>query len=143
MVGNYYKKERNKMINTVSKLLSLDATILIGSYGLEVSNEKSNMDICIYYLDLIQSRLDLGKPMIIYPTPASDNFLLLKYSEWYHIPPIDVFVFKDRKKLSILSQTMSQMRRYPKFLLKNKWIRTKIFIFLLKRNGFTNEDTTK
>jgi len=131
------------MIKIISKLLSLDATVLLGSYGLEVSNEKSNMDICVYYLDLIQSRLDLGKPVAVYQIPNNDTFLLLKYSEWYHIPPIDVFVFRDRKKLNILSQTMSQMRRYPKFLLKNKWVRTKIFIFLLKRNGFTNEDTTK
>ena len=125
-------------------LLYLDSTVPIGSIALDVATEESDLDLCVLSADLDKSmieRLDKAKTKIA-NMEYYDSVLLLE-SSLYKLDDTDVFIFTDENKLAIVHKVMYLMERYPKFLLRMKWFRVKLFRYLLIKNGFKNEQPTR
>ena len=133
------------MIQTTHDLLHLDSTVPIGSIALGIADEDSDLDLCV-----LQS--DLTKDMVISLASAHistnsqyeyEESLLLHHSTLYNFLDTDVFVFKDTEKLAIIHKVMYLLMKYPKFVLRIKWIRVQMFRRLLIKEGFLNETTNR
>ena len=105
--------------------------VYIGSLALGVATKNSDVDYCIMKEDIVHDLI--GKRE--YLGPYYDS-ILMRHSTLWKGNGTDVFVFTDRKKFNIVKKVMDQMRYVPKFILKVKYIRVKIFRALLRLNGY-------
>jgi len=128
------------MTDTMLKeLLYLDSTVPIGSIALGVANEDSDLDLCVYGLDVPKTYLDTLSTVVPKEYDGYSRSLLLQNSTLYTNDTVDIFVFTDYEKLAIVSKVMFSMKNYPKMILRIKWIRVKLFRYLLTKNGFIDE----
>ncbi len=117
-------------------LMKKPNTILIGSQRLDVNTEESDVDLCVY-----KKEVDLNWYTMLKPVRKQDyyNSLLLEYSVMTRYGDIDVFIFSNLEKLKVVELVMSIMEDYPKFVLRIKWVRVKIFRYLLRKYNFIEE----
>ena len=129
------------MTNLTSELLHLDSTVPIGSIALGVANEDSDLDLCLLNSDLTKEMITtiIQHSTRNIPQAAYDDSLLLNHSTLYMCKDIDLFVFQDEKKLAIVHKVMYMLMRYPKFILRIKWIRVAMFRKMLINEGFLDE----
>ena len=119
-----------------TELVKLDNTIMIGSQRLEVSTEESDIDLCVYDKEIDEKYYTMLKPV-----RAQDYYdsLLLEHSIMTNYNDLDVFVFNNLEKLKVVELVMSIMEDYPKFVVRIKWVRVKIFRYLLRKYNFIEE----
>jgi len=119
-----------------TELVKLDNTIMIGSQRLEVSTEESDIDLCVYDKEIDEKYYTMLKPV-----RAQDYYdsLLLEHSIMTNYNNLDVFVFNNLEKLKVVELVMSIMEDYPKFVVRIKWVRVKIFRYLLRKYNFIEE----
>ncbi len=117
-------------------LMKKPNTILIGSQRLGVNTEESDVDLCVY-----KREVDLNWYTMLKPVRKQDyyNSLLLEHSVMTRYGDIDVFIFSNLEKLKVVELVMSIMEDYPKFVLRIKWVRVKIFRYLLRKYNFIEE----
>ncbi len=120
----------------MSILLNPDKFVQIGSRALNVQTKKSDTDICIMQEDIPDRYLWGKQPVTKTALEMYGISLLIVHSKLYKIGTLDLFVFTDKEKLDIVAKVMAKMVAYPKFLLKWKWFRVKLFRLLLRTNGF-------
>ncbi len=115
----------------ISRLMAGENAFIVGSRALRVATGSSDLDVCVLRSD--------------YPTSARFGArfngdytlsLLMNHSVLYRASNIDIFVFDDPTKLRVVKDTMTWLKRWPKFLLKIKWIRVKLFRYSLRKGGF-------
>ncbi len=123
-------------MNLAVELMKKPNTIMIGSQRLEVSTDESDVDLCVY-----KKEVDLNWYTMLKPVRKQDyyNSLLLEYSVMTRYGDIDVFIFTNLEKLKVVELVMSIMEDYPKFVLRIKWVRVKIFRYLLRKYNFIEE----
>ena len=119
-----------------TELVKLPNTIMIGSQRLGVSTEESDVDLCIYSKEIDEKYYTMLKPV-----RAQDYYdsLLLEHSIMTNYNNLDVFVFNNLEKLKVVELVMSIMEDYPKFVVRIKWVRVKIFRYLLRKYNFIEE----
>ncbi len=118
------------------KLIELPNTIMIGSQRLEVGTEESDVDLCVYNEEIDSKYYSMLKPIKkqeYYSSLLLEHSIMTKYGE------LDVFIFSDLEKLKVVELVMSIMEDYPKFVLKIKWVRVKMFRYLLRKYNFIEE----
>ena len=129
------------MTQLVNKLLYLESTVPIGSIALGIANEDSDLDLCVLNSDLTKDTISslvknsIGKIL----QQTYDDSLLIQHSVLYQCPDTDIFVFQDEAKLAIVHKVMYMLSRYPKFILRIKWIRVAMFRKMLINEGFLDE----
>ena len=120
----------------VKELLKDSTTVVIGSVALGVSTSQSDIDICVpaknINLDLLW--LHKFKHIKTYNGGYSES-ILMRHSELYSNGDTDIFVFYNYTHLKMLKSIIKVMKKFPKFLLKNKWFRVKLFRLLLTTKG--------
>ena len=120
-------------IDLAGELVKLDNTIMIGSQRLEVATEESDVDLCVYGKELTKS---ISKYLPIVKNSYYHDSLLTVHSIYTKCEDIDVFIFDDLSKLRVVNLVMEIMEDLPKFVVKIKWVRVKIFRHLLNKHGF-------
>ena len=123
-------------MNLAVKLIEQPNTIMIGSQRLEVSTDESDVDLCVYSNEIDSSWYAMLKPI---KREEYYDSLLLKHSTMCKYQNLDVFVFDNLEKLKVVELVMSIMEDYPKFVLRIKWVRVKIFRHLLKKYNFIKD----
>lgn len=133
------------MTQLVSELLHLDSTVPIGSIALGIANEDSDLDLCVLNSDLTEEtiRALVQNSISTVTNEQYGDSVLLLFSTLYQCIDTDIFVFTDEDKLAIVHKVMYKMGRYPKFVIRNKWVRISIFRYLLEKEGFLDEDTNR
>ena len=118
----------------MTKSFEHEETVLIGSTGLGIQMETSDIDICVLErnLTLDQQAALIGAKKI----GGYDDSLLMKHSTLYKLDDLDIFVFTDPLKLIVVEAVMKMMNTYPKIFLRIKWLRIKTFRYLLEKHGF-------
>jgi len=119
-----------------AELVQLPSTIMIGSQRLEVSTEESDIDLCVYTKELDDEHFYRLKPVM---KQEYYDSLLLEHSVMLKFGDLEVFVFDNLEKLKVVELVMSIMEDYPKFVLRIKWVRVKIFRYLLRKYNFIEE----
>lgn len=119
------------------KLLALPNSVVIGSTGLEVSSDTSDVDICV--MDTDMRTVYTSNAAVTDPGDYQKDYdcsPLLRNATLYKFGNLDIFAFTDVTKLHILHDVMNKMRNYPKPFLRIKWIRIKLFRYLLAKQNF-------
>lgn len=122
----------------IIELLQKENTVVFGSMALDITTHLSDVDIAVHAKDVEGLFDDLqtcttyyeDKPELDDPSP------LLQKGNLYKIREFDIFVFKNSSELEAIRATMIDMRKYPKFILKLKPLRIKIFRVLLNKHNF-------
>ena len=120
-------------MDLAGELANLKNTVMIGSQRLGVATEESDVDLCVYSKELID---DLYKHLSIVKSQYYYESLLLVHSIQARHEDLDVFIFDDLSKLRIVNLVMEIMEDLPKFVTRTKWVRVKIFRYLLTKHGF-------
>jgi hypothetical protein len=118
----------------MSKSFESENSVLIGSAGLGIDNDESDVDICVLRSDLTDEQQSM-----LYLANRTDYYkdsLLMEHSMLYKFGDLDIFVFEDQLKLIVVQAVMDMMKTYPKVFLRIKWIRVKMFRHLLIKHGF-------
>jgi hypothetical protein len=118
----------------IAKSFESENAVLIGSAGLGITNDESDIDICVLRSDLTDEQQS-----VLYLANRTDYYkdsLLIEHSILYKFGDLDIFVFEDRLKLIVVKAVMDMMNTYPKVFLRIKWIRVKMFRYLLEKHGF-------
>ena len=119
------------------KLIAEPNTIMIGSQRLEVSTEDSDVDLCVYSKEVDDIAFDMFE---IVQRQDYYGSLLLEHSIMFKYDGLDIFVFDSLEKLKIVELVMSIMEDYPKFVIRIKWVRVKIFRYLLEKYRFLDKE---
>ena len=117
-------------------LLKQPNTIMIGSQRLEVSTEESDVDLCVYDKEIDEKYYTVLKPI---KKQEYYDSLLLEHSVMAKYNDLDVFIFDNLEKLKVVELVMNIMEDYPKFVVRIKWVRVKIFRYLLRKYNFIEE----
>jgi len=123
-------------MNLAIKLLELPNTIMIGSQRLSVNTGESDVDLCVYDKEVESKWYTMLKPV---KRQEYYDSLLLEHSVMTKYNDLDVFIFDNLEKLKVVELVMSIMEDYPKFVLRIKWVRVKIFRYLLRKYNFIEE----
>ena len=123
-------------MNLATKLLELPNTIMIGSQRLNVNTGESDVDLCVYDKEVESKWYTMLKPV---KRQEYYDSLLLEHSVMTKYNDLDVFIFDNLEKLKVVELVMSIMEDYPKFVLRIKWVRVKIFRYLLRKYNFIEE----
>jgi len=118
------------------ELLKFSNTVMIGSQRLDVSTDESDVDLCVYDKEVESKWYAMLKPV---KRQDYYNSLLLEHSVMTKYGDLDVFIFSNLEKLKVVELVMSIMEDYPKFVLRIKWVRVKIFRYLLRKYNFIEE----
>ena len=111
-----------------------ESSVLIGSVGLAIQDDGSDIDICVLRSDLTQEQQSM-----LYAVKQIGDYsdsLLMNHSTLFKFGELDIFVFDDPVKLIVVQAVMDIMKTYPKVFLRIKWIRVKMFRYLLEKHGF-------
>ena len=132
------------MSNLKEDLLALDSTVMIGSRALGINKEKSDTDLCVLKDEVsieLMSELILSPDIL--PRQLYTDSILMLFSSLYKVGDVDVFMFTEPEKLLILKDTIVALNQLPKWLLKIKWVRVKLFRYIASKKGFLNDHSTR
>lgn len=117
-------------------IVSLRHSVVIGSTGLGVSHNKSDIDICVLNSEL--RTIPRFAPIELKPIAHEDyeGSPLLTHSRLYTVGDLDIFIFTDPQKLVIMENVMDKLNNYPKAFTRIKWIRIKMFRYYLHKYNF-------
>ena len=119
-----------------AELVRLPNTVMIGSQRLCVGTEESDIDLCVYIKELDDEHFYKLRPV---KKQEYYDSLLMEHSVMLNLDDLDVFVFSSLEKLKVVELVMSIMEDYPKFVIRIKWVRVKIFRYLLRKYNFIEE----
>lgn len=117
-------------------IVSLRHSVVIGSTGLGVSHNESDIDICVLDSEL----RTIPRFALIDPKPIAhedyEGSPLLTHSRLYTVGDLDIFIFTDPQKLVIMNNIMDKLNDMPKAFMRIKWLRINAFRYYLKQYKF-------
>ena len=106
--------------------------ILIGSAGLEVSDDTSDYDIVIHYDKLPQKSKDIKygnydvRKYFKFMPPKGKAFVIRKYPLRDDIT-MDIIIFENENTIDDIKEVMEDLKSLPKCYLKDKFLRIQLF----------------
>jgi len=126
----------NEIAREIYKKITTKQALLIGSRGLGVEDKKSDYDVAILRSNL-PNNLDW---LVTSNIKNYFNVLPLNNAGLVRLtcttPKMDIIIFEDQADMEVIKYALEETKKISKTIIKNKYLRVKIFEEFLLSKGF-------